>query len=106
MTTALRIDATRDLSEQGQDMPWIKNYAEGVPTSLNVPHVPLYRLLDDSAAKWPDRPALRTPQVVYDYASLAALAGSTAARRLGCRRWVCARGTRLACSCPTARRAW
>lgn len=79
MTTALRMDATHDVSEQSQDMPWIKNYAEGVPTSLTVPSVPLYTLLDNSAAKWPDRPALRTPQVVYDYASLAALVGSTAA---------------------------
>ena len=79
MTTALRMNDDQIASEQSQDMPWLNNYADGVPTSLVVPNVPLHSLLDASAAKWPDRPALRTPQVVYDYASLALLTGSTAA---------------------------
>ena len=79
MTSALRMNDEKMSSEQSQDMPWLASYAEGVPSSLMVPNVPLYNLLDNSAAQWPDRPALRTPQVVYDYASLACLTGSTAA---------------------------
>lgn len=79
MTSALRMNDEKMSSEQSQDMPWLASYAEGVPSSLMVPNVPLYNLLDNSAARWPDRPALRTPQVVYDYASLACLTGSTAA---------------------------
>lgn len=79
MTSALRMNDEKKLSEQSQDMPWLASYADGVPSVINVPHVPLYSLLDDSAAKWPARPALRTPQTVYDYAALAGLANSTAA---------------------------
>jgi long-chain acyl-CoA synthetase len=36
---------------------WLKHYDEGVPTSIEYPPVPLDRLLTDSAAKHPDRPA-------------------------------------------------
>lgn len=79
MSNALRMDAAASLSEQSQDFPWARNYAEGVSAALDVPAVPLFSLLDDSAAKWPARPALRTPSAVYDYASLAALANRAAA---------------------------
>lgn len=79
MSNALRMDAAASLSEQSQDFPWVRNYAEGVSAALDVPAVPLFSLLDDSAAKWPARPALRTPSAVYDYASLAALANRAAA---------------------------
>lgn len=84
MSNALRMDAAAAQSEQGQDFAgqdffWTQNYAEGVPTQLDVPSVPLFSLLDDSAAKFPARPALRTPSAVYDYASLASLANRAAA---------------------------
>lgn len=79
MSNALRMDAAASLSEQSQDFPWGRNYADGVSAALDVPAVPLFSLLDDSAAKWPARPALRTPSAVYDYASLAALANRAAA---------------------------
>jgi len=79
MSNALRMDAAASLSEQSQDFPWARNYADGVSAALDVPAVPLFSLLDDSAAKWPARPALRTPSAVYDYASLAALANRAAA---------------------------
>ncbi|HRJ67453.1 MAG TPA: hypothetical protein PLW48_09980, partial [Alphaproteobacteria bacterium] len=74
MSNALRMDAAAAQSEQGQDFAgqdffWTQNYAEGVPAQLDVPSVPLFSLLDDSAAKFPARPALRTPSAVYDYAS-------------------------------------
>jgi len=79
MSNALRMDAAASLSEQSQDFPWVRNYADGISAALDVPAVPLFSLLDDSAAKWPARPALRTPSAVYDYASLAALANRAAA---------------------------
>jgi long-chain acyl-CoA synthetase len=35
---------------------WFQHYDPGVPHHLEYPRVPLYRLLDDSAARDPDRP--------------------------------------------------
>jgi len=37
---------------------WYKFYDPGVPQSITYPLIPLYKFLDDSAAKYPDRPAL------------------------------------------------
>ncbi len=39
------------------DRPWYKFYDQGVPRSIHYPHIPLYRLLDDSAAKFPNNAA-------------------------------------------------
>lgn len=36
--------------------PWLKNYDEGVPASLEYPKVPLFHFLEESARKYPDRP--------------------------------------------------
>lgn len=79
MSNALRMEDEKNVSEQSQDFPWLQNYAEGVPQTLDVPSVPLFALLEQSAAKWPDRPALRTASSVYDYASLLALVNRAAA---------------------------
>ena len=38
------------------ERPWLKHYDPGVPHHLDYPRAPLYRLLDDSAARGPDRP--------------------------------------------------
>jgi long-chain acyl-CoA synthetase len=40
------------------DRVWYKHYQEGVPQTLNYPQAPLYKLLDDSAAEYPDRAAI------------------------------------------------
>jgi long-chain acyl-CoA synthetase len=37
---------------------WYKNYEQGVPTTLNYPQTPLFSLLDNSAAEYPDRAAI------------------------------------------------
>ncbi|MCS7106708.1 MAG: long-chain fatty acid--CoA ligase [Acidilobaceae archaeon] len=37
--------------------PWLKHYDPGVPHDIEVPDVPLYKLLDDSAAAYPDNVA-------------------------------------------------
>ncbi len=41
-----------------QTRPWHKHYVEGVRTSLEYPEVPLFRLLDQTAARHPDLPAI------------------------------------------------
>ncbi len=40
------------------ERPWFKFYPEGAPHHLDYPEVPLYQFLDDSAEKYPERPAL------------------------------------------------
>lgn len=39
-----------------ENRPWLKNYDEGVPASLDYPPVPLFHFLEESARKYPDRP--------------------------------------------------
>lgn len=38
--------------------PWLKYYDEGVPANIDYPPVPLDQLLEDSAAEFPDQPAV------------------------------------------------
>ncbi len=38
--------------------PWIKNYDEGVPAEIEIPEIPLYQFLIDSARSFPNRTAL------------------------------------------------
>ena len=38
--------------------PWLKYYDQSVPTSIDYPPVPLDRLLEESAAKYPNQPAI------------------------------------------------
>lgn len=40
------------------DRIWYKHYESGVPPTLTYPQAPLYKLLDDSAAEYPDRAAI------------------------------------------------
>jgi long-chain acyl-CoA synthetase len=55
------------------DMPWIKSYPAGVRWDIDIVPTPVYQLLDDSAAKWPDRPALNFMGKRLTYAELQAL---------------------------------
>jgi long-chain acyl-CoA synthetase len=41
------------------EMRWLKHYDEGVPPHIDYPRIPLYQLLEDSAAKHPERPCTR-----------------------------------------------
>lgn len=43
------------------DRPWLKNYDEGVPKTIDYPAVPLHQFLRDSARKTPDSIALINP---------------------------------------------
>lgn len=40
------------------DMPWIKSYPAGVRWDAEIVPMPVAKLLDDTVAKWPDRPAV------------------------------------------------
>src|SRR5687767_4774169 len=38
--------------------PWFAHYPANVPQSIDYPKVPVYRLLDDSASRFPTRDAI------------------------------------------------
>ena len=38
--------------------PWLSSYSSGMPSSLEYPTAPLYHFLQQSASKYPDRPAI------------------------------------------------
>ncbi len=38
--------------------PWLKSYSPGMPSTLDYPRAPLYHFLQQSAALFPDRPAI------------------------------------------------
>lgn len=38
--------------------PWLRHYEPGVPYTIAYPDRPIHHLLDDAAAKFPDRPAI------------------------------------------------
>lgn len=40
------------------DHPWIKSYPPGVRWDADIPLMPVQQILEDSAAKWPNNPAL------------------------------------------------
>jgi long-chain acyl-CoA synthetase len=40
------------------ERPWLDQYEEGVPAEITIPDQPLHHFLEESARRWPDRPAL------------------------------------------------
>lgn len=40
------------------DFPWIQSYPDGVRWDAELAIMPVAQMLDDTAAKWPDKPAL------------------------------------------------
>ena len=43
------------------ERPWIQNYDEGMPTSLDFPDVPLHQFIKDTTSRIPHQTALTTP---------------------------------------------
>jgi long-chain acyl-CoA synthetase len=41
------------------EMPWIRSYPDGVRWDIDIAPVAVQQILDDTAAKWPDNPALQ-----------------------------------------------
>ena len=60
------------------DMPWIKSYPAGVRWDIDIASMPVQRLLDDTAAKWPDHPALQFMGKRIEYRELQALVNRAA----------------------------
>ena len=60
------------------DMPWIKSYPTGVRWDIDIAPMPVQRLLDDTAAKWPDHPALQFMGKRTEYRELQALVNRAA----------------------------
>jgi long-chain acyl-CoA synthetase len=46
------------ISDVSEFRPWFKHYDPEVPLHLTYPHIPLYRLLDETAAKHPGSPCI------------------------------------------------
>ena len=44
--------------EQSGNKPWLQFYDDGVPPSIDYPQIPLDRLLEESATKHPENPAI------------------------------------------------
>ena len=82
-------------------MPWIKSYPEGVRWDIDIEPVPVQQILDDAAAKWPDRPALEFMGRRHQL-SRAAASWSTAPPR-ACSSSASARACTSASTCRTRR---
>ncbi len=69
------------------ERPWLRFYDAEVPPSLEYPRLPIYRLLDDSARKFSDRPLTRFFGKQMTYATVKDLSDrlAAAARGLGIR---------------------
>ncbi|MCS7021049.1 MAG: long-chain fatty acid--CoA ligase [Gemmataceae bacterium] len=70
------------------ERPWRAHYPAGVPGQLNYPEAPVYWLLEQAAARTPERPALRFFGHQWQYRELLELARrfSDALRRRGLQR--------------------
>ncbi len=65
------------------DHPWLKHYDAGVPAHLDYPRIPLYRLLDDSAAANPSAPCATFFGKTQSYGRMKALSDNLAASLMG-----------------------
>jgi len=79
------------------DRPWLKHYDSNVPHSPQLVVKPVFELLDEAAARWPDRPAIVFQNLTLSYAKLRKLSGLVAAnlRKNGLKR-----GDRVAIMLP------
>lgn len=64
---------TQTAKASGHVFPWLKSYAPGVDWNIDIPDQPVYKFLDDSVAKYPDRKALVCAGHSYDYKTVGAL---------------------------------
>jgi len=56
-----------------KDMPWIGSYPAGMRWDIDIEPAPVQRILEATAAKWPDNPALEFMGKRLSYRELAAL---------------------------------
>src|SRR5580765_5175685 len=55
------------------DTPWVKSYPKGVRWDADIPLLSIPALLDESAQRWPDNPALEFMGRRYTYRELGSL---------------------------------
>jgi long-chain acyl-CoA synthetase len=60
------------------DMPWLASYPDGMRWDIELESAPVQRILDDAAAKWPDKPALEFMGRRLSYSELQALTNRAA----------------------------
>ncbi|MCD6445657.1 hypothetical protein J7L49_02590 [Candidatus Bathyarchaeota archaeon] len=53
---------SKKLRKSKIEKPWFKFWPEGVPKFIDYPNVPLFKLLEDSAEKYPNQTAI----IFYD----------------------------------------
>ena len=61
------------------ERPWLKSYDKGVPHTIDVPQVPLFHFLDESARKYPDRACTIFKGAVISFKEMNAASDSIAA---------------------------
>jgi len=74
------------------DKPWIKSYPPGVRWDAEIPLTPVQQILEESASKWPDNPAIDFMGRKITYRELDDLARSSLPARGG--------GRHRSCSAP------
>jgi long-chain acyl-CoA synthetase len=65
---------------EAKDRIWVDAWPEGVPETLEYPEIPLYQLLQDTAARIPDVPATIFFNREMTYGELDALSDKMAVR--------------------------
>ena len=61
------------------DRPWLAHYDKGVPQTIDIPSVPLFHFLDESARKYPDRACTIFKGAVITYKEMNAITDRVAA---------------------------
>jgi len=61
------------------DKPWLAHYDKGVPQTFEIPSVPLFHFLDESARKYPDRACTIFKGAVITYKEMNAITDRIAA---------------------------
>ena len=67
------------------ERPWLAHYESNVPHTIDIPRLPLFRLLDRAWRRFPSRPAVRFMGRTLSYRNLSAQAGrfANALQQLG-----------------------
>jgi long-chain acyl-CoA synthetase len=61
------------------DKPWLAHYDKGVPQTVEIPNVPLFHFLEESARKYPDRACTIFKGAVITYKAMNAITDRVAA---------------------------
>ena len=61
------------------DKPWLAHYDKGVPSTVEIPNVPLFHFLEESARKYPDRACTIFKGAVISYKEMSAITDRVAA---------------------------